>query len=386
MKGGDLRRLMILVAGLLAAGALVASPAGAQEAPICVKVQKKLDDDRNNWIGANHGDSVSGLRGKDHLYGRHGADLLNGGRDNDVVEGGQGDDVLCGGRSADKLYGGPGDDIIYGEEENDTVFPGAGDDKVLGSAGDDRILGWGMEDGAYTEDGIDILNGGHHDDVLQAGGADLLYGHNHSDLLFTRTPEIAPRVMDGEGNNDTIIGSDLADTLIGGEGRDRVFGSLGDDLILGAGNDDRLFGEGGDDRLNAGKGFDFLDGGSGGDVCDGGAHDLPDDKFDPSCERVENRPRLKRGERRVKSRIKLTALRTSGAKGKVTSASTGCEGADRKIRLQRYEGFITGLVATTKTNDRGRWTIRRSLRSGRYFAQVDGGSGCRYDVSRNRRL
>ncbi len=190
--------------------------------------------------------------------------------------------------------------------------------------------------------------------------------------------------MDGEGNNDTIIGSDLADTLIGGEGRDRVFGGLGDDLILAAGNNDRLFGEGGDDRLNAGKGFDFLDGGSGGDVCDGGAHDLPDDKFDSSCERVENRPRLKRGERRVKSRIKLTALRRSGAKGKVTSASAGCEGADRKIRLQRYEDFITGLVATTTTNDRGRWRIRRSLRSGCDFAEVDGGSGRRYDVSRNR--
>jgi len=263
--------VLALAVGLCAL--VLASVAAAQEAPICLKGDEKLDDGRNNWVGTNGHDSVTGLRGKDHLIGRGGNDLLNGGRDNDFVEGGQGDDILCGGRSADKLVGGPGDDIIYGEEENDTIYPGPGDDKVLGSAGDDKIFGYGERGGRIVDDGIDILDGGFNDDMIVAGGADTLLGFTHNDTLSTRTPDVAPALMDGGGNDDVIYGSEADDFIRGGErlsGDDKLYGAGGNDTILGDGNDDELYGQLGDDTLEGGDGFDRLDGGPGDDSCDGG--------------------------------------------------------------------------------------------------------------------
>lgn len=264
---------MAAMAAFVCALAIPVASASAQEAPVCLKGDEKLDDGPNRWNGTNGRDSVTGLRGKDRMDGRGGNDLVNGGRDNDVVEGGDGDDILCGGRGYDVLRGGPGDDIIYGEEENDKIIPGPGDDKVLGSAGDDRILGWGKSGGEYTDDGTDLLDGGYNDDIIEAGGADTLLGFTHNDTLSTRTPDVAPVVMDGGGNNDQIFGSEVADNITGGErlsGDDKLFGAGGDDKMTGEGNDDELYGQLGNDTLNGEDGFDFLDGGPGEDVCDGG--------------------------------------------------------------------------------------------------------------------
>ena len=217
-------RLSIGVVAVACLAAALPTTASAQEAPICTKAKERLDDGRDGWVGSRHHDSVIGLRGQDRMDGGEGNDFVNGGRDNDVIKGSQGADVLCGGRGSDTIYGGPGDDLIYGEEENDRIIPGAGDDRVLGSAGNDRILGWGERGGEIVDDGVDILNGGWNDDVIEAGGADSLYGFTHNDVLRTRTPLIAPAIMDGGGNDDTIYGSEVADNIRGGErlsGRDR---------------------------------------------------------------------------------------------------------------------------------------------------------------------
>ena len=217
-RAGDVRLFACCVAG----AALLALPsaASAQEAPICLESGnqgEKLSDGVDHWTGTNKGDKVTGLRGKDVLKGRDGNDLLNGGRDNDKVYGEDGNDIICGGRSADKLFGGDGDDIIYGEEENDTIYPGPGDDKVLGSAGDDKIFGYAKKNGQIIDDGIDLLDGGFNDDIIVAGGADLLYGFTHNDTLSTMTPDIAPEVMDGGGNDDTLLWSEADDKMSGGD-------------------------------------------------------------------------------------------------------------------------------------------------------------------------
>jgi Ca2+-binding RTX toxin-like protein len=278
-----LRRARGQLATAAIACALLTFPAAAfaQEAPICTKAKERLDDGRDRWFGGGRPDSVIGLRGEDRMDGGVGNDLVNGGRNNDVIKGSRGDDILCGGRGSDTLYGGPGDDIIYGEEENDRIVPGPGDDKVLGSAGNDRIIGWAERGGEIIDDGIDILNGGWNDDVIEAGGADSLYGFTHNDVLLTRTPDIAPAIMDGGGNDDTIYGSEVADNIRGGErlsGRDTIYGAGGDDHILGDGNSDEIYGQLGDDELFGGDGFDLLDGGPGDDTCDGG--DLRDSAVD----------------------------------------------------------------------------------------------------------
>jgi Ca2+-binding RTX toxin-like protein len=276
------------VATACAAAILIAPAAFAQEAPICLKVQEKLDDGFNDWHGSNGKDSVTGLRGRDHMDGRGGSDRINGGRDNDLVKGGDGDDLLCGGRGGDKIYGGPGDDIIFGEEENDKIYPGPGDDQVLGSAGNDRIYGWGKQGGNIVDDGIDILDGGFNDDVIEAGGADTLLGFTHNDILSTKTPLIAPALMDGGGNDDQLFGSEADDNMHGGEnGRDTLFGAGGNDKLYGEGNDDELYGQLGDDDLFGGDGFDFLNGGLGVDSCDGG--ELRDDAAECESETAVER-------------------------------------------------------------------------------------------------
>ena len=135
---------------------------------------------------------------------------------------------------------------------------------------------------------IDVLDGGFNDDLIEAGGDDTLLGFTHNDVLRTKTPEVAPRLMDGGGNDDQLFGSLAADNMHGGEnGRDKLFGDVGDDRLFGEGNDDELYGQLGDDHLSGGDGFDLLDGGPGTDTCDGG--ELDDRARD--CEQEESVPR-----------------------------------------------------------------------------------------------
>ncbi len=122
------------------AGLALAPAAGAQEAPICLKVKEKLSDGVDHWRGTNGKDSVTGLRGKDVLKGRGGNDRLNGGRDNDVVKGGKGDDIICGGRSADKLIGGPGEDSFDAGPGRDNVDAADGVAETVNcGSGRDRV-------------------------------------------------------------------------------------------------------------------------------------------------------------------------------------------------------------------------------------------------------
>jgi hypothetical protein len=87
----------------------------------------------------------------------------------------------------------------------------------------------------------------------------------------------------------------------------------------------------------------------------------------------------------AESRIKITKLRASGAKGKVTSERDGCLGG-RKISLFVIEDFVSDKLAITHTSGDGRWRVRRNLEPGRYFAKVEARSGCRFDNSRVERL
>jgi Ca2+-binding RTX toxin-like protein len=266
-----------ILAGAIALALALPAGASAQEAPICLQAAEKLSDGKDNWNGSKRRDSVTGLRGNDKLSGRNGNDFINGSRDSDVIKGGPGNDLLCGGRGHDVIYGGPGRDRIYGEEENDKIIPGPDNDYALGSADDDVIRGWGEKGGEVIDDGVDRLDGGFNDDQVEAGGADTLLGYTHDDVLSTKTPAVAPALMDGGGNDDILYGSEAADQMRGGErlsGDDKLFGNGGDDQMRGDGNDDELSGQGGNDTLAGDDGFDKLDGGDGNDTCDGG--DLKD--------------------------------------------------------------------------------------------------------------
>ncbi|MQA74634.1 MAG: hypothetical protein GEU88_09895 [Solirubrobacterales bacterium] len=91
------------------------------------------------------------------------------------------------------------------------------------------------------------------------------------------------------------------------------------------------------------------------------------------------------GDDRPKSHIKIKKLRATGAKGKIESKAKRCL-RDRKVTLFYYEDFVTRKAAITESKRDGRWKVRKSLAPGRYFAKVDRGQGCRYDVSSTSRL
>jgi hypothetical protein len=87
----------------------------------------------------------------------------------------------------------------------------------------------------------------------------------------------------------------------------------------------------------------------------------------------------------AKSKIRMTKLRHTGAKGVVTSQRGSCAGG-RKVSFFVIEDFVSDKLQITKTNSNGRWRIRRDLDPGRYFAKVDARGGCRFDNSRVERL
>lgn len=75
--------------------------------------------------------------------------------------------------------------------------------------------------------------------------------------------------FNGNGDNNTIIGSINDDLIKGKGGDDMLYGGFGNDLIKGGAGDDFLFGEDGDDNLIGGLGNDSLFGGNGNDILTG---------------------------------------------------------------------------------------------------------------------
>jgi large repetitive protein len=63
-------------------------------------------------------------------------------------------------------------------------------------------------------------------------------------------------VIDGQGGDDILMGTDADDTLIGGDGDDRLYGNAGDDRLEGGDGLDILVGGPGDDLLIGGAGAD----------------------------------------------------------------------------------------------------------------------------------
>ncbi len=70
----------------------------------------------------------------------------------------------------------------------------------------------------------------------------------------------------GTGNNDLLVGTEVAEQLVGREGNDLLDGAGGDDLLDGSWGNDTLLGGSGNDQLDGSFGNDSLNGGAGGDT------------------------------------------------------------------------------------------------------------------------
>jgi Ca2+-binding RTX toxin-like protein len=114
-----------------------------------------------------------------------------------------------------------------------------------------------MDASAFT--GSVTMDGQGQDDTLIGGaGNDVLVGTQGSDQI------------EGRGGNDVLYSGNSGSTVYGGDGNDTLIGDNGKDFLFGQGGDDLLFGNNGADVLSGDAGNDTLDGGGGNDAIAGG--------------------------------------------------------------------------------------------------------------------
>jgi len=102
-------------------------------------------------------------------------------------------------------------------------------------------------------------------------GDGLHYAPGFRAVLTARMGDLLPRLLRGDGADNTLAGRGGQDRALGGDGDDRLFGRGGDDSLTGDSGNDRLWGGFGDDRLAGGSGRDVIYGGAGNDRLTGGA-------------------------------------------------------------------------------------------------------------------
>ena len=200
----------------------------------------------------------------------------------DLVDGGDGDDTIFGGAGDDRLNGGKGADVIVGDLGKEafslglmvsveTITAGSvGNDLIQGDAGNDLILGGG---------GSDTIGGGDGDDTLVGDSGRATWSRGFLQSVIVLDPATgAGDVIDGGTGNDLIVGGAGRDKLTGGDGRDVLVGDgvevtydFGAIVLVEAtdslyGDADSIDGERDDDLIIGGLGSDLLKGNSGNDV------------------------------------------------------------------------------------------------------------------------
>ncbi|HQY88628.1 MAG TPA: calcium-binding protein, partial [Tepidisphaeraceae bacterium] len=264
----------------------------------------------NQLAGNGGNDVISGQGGDDIISVSDGAATVRGGSGNDefsIYEGNIFNDD-----NRHELYGEGGNDRFYSDLEVDssTVYGGSGDDVVSAFAGDlygqagNDTVNFSL-DGSFVGSHSQIIDGGSDSDHLTLAmsgvGARItldliandgrrntsdacnvryfewLTSGHRADLLDASLSTQGVR-LDGNGDNDTLIGSNYADSLYGGEFHDSIQGNGGDDLLDGGTGNDKLigglgidtyFGGSGNDTISAADGLaDIIDGGDGTDEAD----------------------------------------------------------------------------------------------------------------------
>ncbi|HLQ19262.1 MAG TPA: Hint domain-containing protein, partial [Tabrizicola sp.] len=171
-------------------------------------------------------ENVLGGGGADVITGNDAANLLNGAGGADLINGGVGTDTLIGGDANDTLYGGVDNDILFGDAGADRLFGGSGADTLVGGAGADSLNGGLGSDTADYSSSTGGVNVNLNDAAAESGG-------DAAGDTLTSIENII-----GSGNDDILVGSNVANELFGGGGADSIVGNLGSDYIDGgAGND-----------------------------------------------------------------------------------------------------------------------------------------------------
>jgi len=289
-------------------------------------------------------DTINGGTEDDIILGGTAGDILSGGAEDDIIIGDQGKitrdandevqkikttDTVDADGGVDTIQGDGGDDIILGGVLGDQISGNGNDDIILGDNGTlvydddsdlstlDRIASeistvLGDVDTIYGNAGNDIIMGGTAGDILYGGNseaandpiagddADVLIGDNGE---IVRVDGLAPRrvaliqttdTTNATGGADTIEGNEDNDVILGGVLSDQIKGNKGHDIILGdnglldydddsdLSTLDRIASEistvlGDVDTIYGNAGNDIIMGGTAGDILYGGNSEAAND-------------------------------------------------------------------------------------------------------------
>jgi len=282
--------------------------------------------------GGDGNDTLYGESGMDTLAGGLGDDVLSGGASDDTLIGDAGNDTLLGGTGNDTLLASTGSDVVDGGEGSDVITASIGTHVLSGGEGNDVYLieaGTQLISGIQDRDQIiftdpaasavvdinanfsDIYWSVYQDHIVlwQDGtGEALLVHHAQADQLslslndteltvsdylnqvqatqrvsligeYDLYPHSAlnglpvysgDEVLQGNADNNIILGYEGADTISGLGGDDHIQGGVGNDTINGGTGNDQLFGGDGDDVITGELGDDIINAGAGNDQVVGG--------------------------------------------------------------------------------------------------------------------
>jgi len=212
------------------------------------------------------------------ITGGSGNDTLLGTALTDRIEGGSGDDLLAGGTGNDFLAGGSGNDTyIFNQGDGiahitDTQEPGCGNILRFGPNIEPADLRRHLyfEAPADGSNGTLILAFDNGDEVHLAGfnpddvensppSVDTFQFADGTSLPFAQLAAYT-FVVEGDGNDNTLSGTNLGDRLYGRGGNDSLLAGKGDDTLTGGTGNDILAGGAGRDAyvFNLGDGSDSI--------------------------------------------------------------------------------------------------------------------------------
>lgn len=152
------------------------------------------------------------------------------------------------------LQGGPDSDVLIGDASDNTIEGAGGNDILEGLAGDDTLNGGSDNDRISGGAGNNMLNGGTGEDTVTFADT---RGDVTVDLTRQGQPQETGDGIDTLTNFSNIEGSEVGNDRLEGDNNDNTLVGLGgNDTIEGGLGDDRLTGVGGDDVLRGGAGAD----------------------------------------------------------------------------------------------------------------------------------
>lgn len=215
------------------------------------------------------GFDLEGSAGNDNLLGTAMNDRIHGGNGDDIMEGGTGNDYLFGGDGNDTYVFNQGDGILT---ITDSVEIGAGNVLRFGSGIEVEDLRRHLyfEPPENGQEGTLIIAFDNGDEIRLSGfnPGDVLNSprsietFEFSDGVSLSFAELANLtfVVEGDGNDNILYGTNLSDRLYGRDGDDSLSSGSGDDVLTGGTGNDVLSGGAGRDvyAVNLGDGVDVV--------------------------------------------------------------------------------------------------------------------------------